>query len=588
MNHNTHGNDALSKLLDSAIAHAEKEKSPDFINDFNSSSSSSSSLIRNNQNPRQQSNINKLIYSISELMELKNTAIDMSSKLPDLTFFKSSIRENHHNNHSHSQYNRKKSRKHNETWERGNRYNKNDDKLNVLEDELEGDPEWNDIGINSSENVSTMKQSVEDFEKWKLQMKLEERRRNGEIIPGNEEEINESVVNAGNEVDNFFSFVNKKTSTSKENENVLIPTPTTGNDSINTNSSTTQTNRSSRFSSFFHHTEQPIENTPEISNNKPLQPPPGFSSKFFGNNNVNKEEIQSQQVEIPPPLNRNESTTSNTSNHSQRQQPSNDSFFMSLLNKKESNSNVNINAKSPISSKETPNNGGLAALFNKNTTNNTASDLPSVVQSPIEAKVIISPTLNKIVPPSPQAPQLKENRKPSTTSTTSSNEQIKEQSKQQQPQQFNQQFNQFPPNQIPPWLRGPPPGLNMKGPAPPPPGFQFPPQQNNPNNAPPPFQQQQNRNMPPMPPPGMFPNGYMPPPNFNPNFPPPPPGFGGPNPNQLNQLPPQFMNQPNRFIPPGFNMNLPLHLQQQQQQQQNQQNQPQFNQQPNQQQAKDK
>lgn len=202
-----------------------------------------------------------------------NDVPHIKSSLPELSFWRLKAQREPHPRHLNNNlngenggiYKSKKFKKHqNETWERGkthsNNYGENNHKLDHFTrrgarhgfaraeeldslsndkisqllgegpDELE--PEWDaeiigdgKIGKSSGGggeggadddlahmSMMNMGQTVEDFEKWKYQMKLQERRRKGEVV---DEEVEQQKLaddesaakNAGNEVDNFFSFI---------------------------------------------------------------------------------------------------------------------------------------------------------------------------------------------------------------------------------------------------------------------------------------------------------------------------------------------------------------------------------------------
>ncbi|RCK65505.1 hypothetical protein Cantr_01412 [Candida viswanathii] len=600
--HSLDPSNALSKLLDSAIAHAARESTPEFANDGSSINRSDGAIEEEEtdevSDERFLSTIplakqgREGIYSIAHLLSLRGQVevIDVSGKLPEKAFWRlSKARTPNESTQSSSSSYRKKGRRgggggggtnYNETWERknsnssGSGRNHNgalgfgksheldqlsNDKISQLlgeqENELET-PEWDDIGLSGADNGMNMGQTVEDFEKWKYQMKLEERKKNGEMI---DEELelrnntNAAAVNAGNEVDNFFSFV-------KQDESEQ--TKPLESEELETSTNEDKPHRSSRFSSFFHQpklpaspAENPVKPQQSSAQSTPTGPPPGFS-KFFGGQPqppppqqqqpipqppTHHHQQPPQQPGVPPPphiLQRHGSSVS-----SQGSIPpgppaasSNDNFFMSLLQKKEAEQ------QSPSSTKSTPStNKDLASTGRKL----TAEELQ-------------------------QLPRQQQQQQPPPHM-------------QQMPPQFPPQG--IPPNQLPPWMRGgpPPPGalpphLQGKGFPQPPPGFV--PQQGQPNSQPRQGGQQQGQQGQQQqqqqqggqqqgqprgpPPPGMFPPGYMPGPPGSSNFMPPP-------------MPQQFMNNPNaRFIPPQYmGMPLPPHManpgQQQQQQQQRQQ-----------------
>ncbi|KAG5417954.1 hypothetical protein I9W82_004282 [Candida metapsilosis] len=681
--HNLEPGNALSRLLDSAMAHAAKESTPEPVTgdgdeeigqDENVDDGAKlqeflSSIPQSKQGQEH-------IYSVNQLLEWKSDIDDVphvKELLPDQSFWRlKAQREPRHLNHNNlnsenggGTYKGRRSKKHqNETWERGKTSHygadgyKQDpstrrggrhgfvraeeldslssDKISQLlgegPDELE--PEWDaeilgDGKIGKSGggdgardddlahlSMMNMGQTVEDFERWKSQMKLEEKRRRGEVV---DEDVEQQQIadeesaakNAGNEVDNFFSFIkptNKETSV--EEKDVASAKP---EDASQNNAGSSANHRASRFSSFFQQpssqpaqpAKQPEQESSQKQPTSATMPPPGFS-KFFGGQKSGPQ--TPQYTSEPPSLGASETRlpqmqgpSSSWSSPSgppqpQLQQPqgqqqqqspmphlsSNDSFFRSLLKKKESTQ------PSPSSAKSSP---VVERVPNATTDEKRAVSDVNAAPGPLSRKASTGNENNALLRGAPQ----------------------------QQPQQHQQQQQPihpgqfppglFPPNgQFPPWMRGPPQQMGNF-----PPGFQppahsqfqqqqlqkqgnqeeqsgknneggakqSPSQQQNqsqsqqqqprfpfPNLPPGQQQQQQQQGRMPMPPPGMFPNGFMPPmppppgSNFAPGqgMPPPPPGF------RQHQVPPEFMNNPNaRFIPPQYMGPPPPGLQQQHQ-----------------------
>ncbi|CCG25208.1 hypothetical protein CORT_0H00920 [Candida orthopsilosis Co 90-125] len=672
--HNLEPGNALSRLLDSAMAHAAKESTPELTatdaehvaQDITESTDLETLL--NTIPPSKQGKEN--IYTISKLLELKSDLDDaphIKDLLPELSFWRLKAQREPHprhlNNNLNSEnggaYKGKKFKKHqNETWERGkhhsNNYGENSkpdqftrrgsrhgffkaEELDSLSSEKisqllgegpeELEPEWDSeiigdgkIGKSGDDDLSHMSmmnmgQTVEDFEKWKYQMKLQEKRRRGEVVDEDIEQQqmadDESAAkNAGNEVDNFFSFI-KPTHKEPTIEEEVVVSATVEEPAQANVASNNANHRSSRFSSFF---QQP-SNQPAKETNKSVSeetqkqstsatiPPPGFS-KFFGGQKSGPQ--TPQYTSEPPSLNASEtrlpqlqrqgsswsSPSGQPASHQPEQaipmpqqppqqppmqhQSSNDSFFRSLLKKKENTQ------PSPSSASSTP----------------LSEHPPTTISDGKRSSVSGVSVSDTSVTPG----QL--SRKASTGNDGEARFRgIPLQQQQHQQQQQQQHVHpgqippglfppgQFPPGQFPPWMRGPPQQMGNF-----PPGFQPPmprsqfqqqqphqqdeqggnnkegnatqspsqqskqqlqqqyPQQQHPQQQPrfPHPGQQQPGGRVQMPPPGMFPNGFMPPmpPPPGTNFPQgqgPPPGFRQP------QIPPEFLNNPNaRFIPPQY------------------------------------
>ncbi|KAI5960781.1 uncharacterized protein KGF55_004351 [Candida pseudojiufengensis] len=665
---------ALSKLLDSAMAHAAKENTPEsYVDDnnnvddsFNDTENSTENvsksqvedefnLISSTIPPKKYGLPN--IYTINHLLQLRDEIelIEFSDTLPDLSFWRlKPVREqgngrsfNNNLNNTGEPFNNKskKFRRHqHETWERNksekphqrnNRHGFNkaqeleslsDEKISQLLGEVpdELDPEWDDDIIDSSKqqngkksialddsskmSMAVMGQTVEDFEKWKYQMKLEERKKNGEIIDEEKEKLKQKEVvaalNVGNEVDNFFSFVKPST---KEESIISTSTP---KDEIKQQGGNSQSNsRSSRFTSFFQEPSSSIHgidstekskndgvSTPQSVSKPTNGPPPGFSKFFGGNNQASQASTPGSDLHSQPPHLQSRSSlpisqqqlpklqqqtpTSNSASQIplQQQQPqnssSNDNFFLSLLKRKESTHGTSTDNNSPTN----------------------------------EGKFDIKAALNQ----HHQSQVPKDEDKGSTDNNESNKSPIINMQQQNQhqnqrskvpPQQFSQnqhphlpqQHPNFPPgiplNQLPPWLLNGanlPPHLQQQPQQQhaknfPPPGFQSQPVQQSPSSPQlhqhndfshqQPSQQQQNqgsqqhpqqspqrqsqqfpfpphagsgnRGFPPQaPPPGLFPNGFIPPHMHLPPF------------NQYGPPPPGLQNhqqQPQQIQPLGLN-----------------------------------
>ncbi|CAK9442052.1 uncharacterized protein LODBEIA_P58310 [Lodderomyces beijingensis] len=644
---------ALSKLLDSAMAHAARESTPEPREETagggapaSASASASASALDDVLNcvpPKKQGQ--DLIYTINDLMKLRDVveAVDVGDKLPDANFWRlksgrdmGSVGGGTRNGGGggggvEAGFRGKKYKRHShETWERG----KNDAKtssgvhgvrhgfnkaqeLDSLSSERitellgetgdDGLPEWDNADGDGGEgglyrgskddsahmSMLNMGRSVQDFEKWKYQMRLEERRRNGEVI---DEEVEQSkladdenaAVNAGNEVDNFFSFIKPK---EEEDAKVVDDEEkgagaTTGG-GAGAGSGAGANSRSSRFTSFFQQPkpqpqqqqqpqqpQQPQSQPQESQQSQPQQqqsaevpspqvkkgvsgPPPGFS-KFFGGGAQTQAQAQAKAPPVQigeegsggtPPL-LHDHKSSQSSLHS-----SNDNFFLSLLKKKEQQASPSA---SQVDADDKPNTPFDQLRNRPDQGENPQENQTGGPQQPQQQQQFMPP------PQYPQPPPQDQSRFPFWMTPPHQHQ------PQQQPVrgfppgfdpsmlgQNNQYQQQTPPeqqraaqgggggsnrgeNSIPAHLQGQPRGQQ-----------QFP---MGPGGMPPP----------PPPPPGMFPNGFGPPPhgpqrqappNFMQGNRPLPPGFP---PGMVRMgFPPQFGNPPNAMMPP--------HQQQQQQ-----------------------
>ena len=565
---------ALSKLLDSAIAKAAEESTPEF-----------EPRSRSNSPNTTMPTISKLskkslerVYTIEFLFELRNLPFvkdyKETNELPDKSFWRAKSKSqntssgakdfghnskhgNNNNNNKNKNASNKKRQDSASNWERKPGFLKTGDLDSLSEDKIsqllgepteEIEPEWESADLNNELNLN-MGQTVEDFEKWKSNMRSEERRRNGEIV---EDNTDLNAEKSGNEVDYFFSFVKPKTQSVDSNASSLkapssgVSTPTVANSEPSA--------KSSRFSSFFNtpsSEKQPQLTRPDHgqSQNLPAQhqtqgrsqshalPGKGdqgysrFLSMMNNPNEANKPSPQSLPQPLPQPLPQTlpqplpqtlpqpispqKEILQEAKKPIPGQPLNDDTFFMSLLNKREGPDGSNTSSPALF-----------ASTIQGQPKTKVAS--PDIKQSPLTSNVQPQMQLQQIPGPKQQNMNLPPG------------------------QQINQQ--QIPPQQMPPWMRqfhgGPnvPPGVNgpndsrplgapptgANGHNQPPPHLQYPP-----NMGPPP------KMFPPgfMPPPGMpMPsqfangrNGPMPPPpgnhpymGFPPGMPPPPPGMGMP------------------------------------------------------------
>lgn len=310
---------ALSKLLDSAMANAAKEETPDSFGPTGNEAQleTPSSPTPTSSGPVQdwmltlipecKQNRDK-VYSIQKLLQLHtdpNVALYDTTQLPQVTFWQlkhKSVPEINRNAPGNQKRNRRANGNNNNinssngghdtgrSWEHGNSKLSWDrrpagflkqselesmsrDKISQLlgENPNEDAPEWDTPIGNVSGKSIDMGSTVEDFERWKQQMRNEERRRNGEEVL-DLPETNDTVK--GNDVDNFFSFVNDST---QRNSTGSLPEVTRA-----------PVKDSSKFSSFFGAlplslrvaTEVPPEQSSE-ERSEQKAPPSGRSLRFF-------------------------------------------------------------------------------------------------------------------------------------------------------------------------------------------------------------------------------------------------------------------------------------------------------------------
>lgn len=210
---------ALSRLLDSAMANAAKESTPD----IEPRPISPVKAVKNLSRPRDPTKV----YSVEFLTSLRASPLvpkyDNSPELPDKNFWRLRTKKDNQrysNNPPHQ--NRRKY-----DWDRKRQSGHRNDHLDhlsadkisqLLGEQDEAAPEWDTPDDAANEHNINMGLTVEEFERWKLLMRKEEKRDDPAQT---------------NEVDNFFSFVKPKASQSSTPK----PAPTE--------------TKSSRFSSFF-------------------------------------------------------------------------------------------------------------------------------------------------------------------------------------------------------------------------------------------------------------------------------------------------------------------------------------------------
>lgn len=231
---------ALSKLLDSAMAKAASESTPEFEPRSNSNTPNQASLdspsfsstsadkassadASGKKNP-------DYVYSIEFLLTLRDLPLvkphknlpfinDKHTRAPSGRESKKQQQNNNNNNNRDNARTGKKSKKHDSflnDYKPG--YIKSEDLDSLPADKIshllgenpdEVEPEWDSVDINSNNPLNmNMGDTVEEFEKWKLEMRKEERRLNGEEIDEKlERESKQGQKPVENEVDNFFSYV---------------------------------------------------------------------------------------------------------------------------------------------------------------------------------------------------------------------------------------------------------------------------------------------------------------------------------------------------------------------------------------------
>lgn len=540
---------AFSKLLDSAIAKAAEESTPEL--EPRSSSSSPSAQLLPKEQKRTKKNFDR-VYTIDVLLELKKLPhvkdYRETNKLPDKSFWRAKSKpqnvsggakdhnSKHGNNKNKNSFNKKRQDS-SSNWERNAGFLKSPDLDSLSEDKIsqllgepveEIEPEWESANLNDDLNLN-MGQTVEDFEKWKSSMRSEERRRNGEIV---EESSDLNAEKSGNEVDHFFSFVKPKkqsvdsTNSSLKASNSGVSTPTIANSEPSA--------KSSRFSSFF--STPSTENHPQLTRPEEGQPNLHPQQQMHAYQQMQANQMQTRgQPKFPPQShqihgkgdqghsrflsmigNSNEANIPTAQPISPQmeipkniQEPiagqplNNDTFFMSLLKKKEAADESNPSSPAKV-------NDGQNQTKAKVTS-------PDANQSPL--------ALNT-------QPQISQSQRPHGSKQPTN---LPQGQRQQQPL----------PQQLPPWMnqfRNGPNGPN----GPNSPGAQAS-GLNDPNQRPPQFHYPPNM----APPPKMFPPGFMPPPGM-----PIPPQF----PNGRNgQMPPghPYMGFPPGVVPPPPGMGMP-------------------------------
>lgn len=331
---------ALSKLLDSAMANAAKELTPESserpVLDLESAPSAVSGGASSLNNDWMLTLIpeckrgREMVYSIQTLILLQNEpAVSLfdSGKLPPATFWQvkqksasdanrnnaGNLKRNRRNNNNNGGGNGGQTHDSGRSWDHSGSKLSWDrrpggflkqtelesmsrDKISQLlgENPNEDTPEWDTPVSNVGLNGIDMGSTVEDFERWKQLMRQEDRRKNGVSDEA-------PVYSKGNDVDNFFSFVG----TSTDN----VPRSNVG---AAQEPSKALVKDSSKFSSFFGAPGRPPHSTEDTA--AALQPrkesksgsvssAPGRGLRFFKNEPATSSPVaqQSQQVSQLPP-----------------------------------------------------------------------------------------------------------------------------------------------------------------------------------------------------------------------------------------------------------------------------------------------
>ncbi|GMM34884.1 hypothetical protein DASC09_022090 [Saccharomycopsis crataegensis] len=448
-------------------------------------------------------------------------------------------------------------------------------------DEGEEEPEWlvdNDTSLEEerASGIHQIGKTVQDFEKWKLKMKLQEKKKNG-VIGADEEARLDAIINnrdfpvpatdakvVGSGAGGFFTF-----GASDPQQDSLLNTSIEDSKPLEDHHDL-EASGSSKFSSFF--------KPPPASSAVPVSqftssPSPSSSSSSSSvtttTTSTNPAADQAAGSRIlsmlgkPSPQTRSASQLPATPNVPEAKSTSNDMFFMTLLNKNGPSSSSK--EPGPITQQQQPGpKSNIMALFEKASTGNQSSPLVSsqqsfpISQSPQQGRSQVA------TPLSSQSPLVK-------NQTIQQQQHQQQQQQQQQQNQIQQQQNQI---QQQYQKSGPQQSSNQQqekqqqslpGPqGPPPPGIpsqQYGPPQGFPPGFPPINHIQQL-------PPGINPGQYGPPPPHmqQPMAGVPPPGF-------LNQLPPWLANGNNSSenggrpipIPPNGQFMMSPNQQQQQQ-----------------------
>lgn len=248
---------ALSKLLDLAMANAAKELTPEFDSKDGETTSSPSTASPRHSSflgfvPSAKADTSR-VYSIDVLLELRSSAGVASfdqSRLPNQSFWALKAqakppkhqqgREPRNQGNRKNRHNNQNNQGNSLSWERKPAGFLKSSEIDSLSTEKisqllgetadEGVPEWDSLDLTQDLKMD-MGLTVEDFERWKQHMREEERR-------NNEEEFGDSQGGNAqpNEVDSFFSFVKPKNAIPEQHSS----NPKSAPDS-----------KSSRFSSFF-------------------------------------------------------------------------------------------------------------------------------------------------------------------------------------------------------------------------------------------------------------------------------------------------------------------------------------------------
>ncbi|ODQ81919.1 hypothetical protein BABINDRAFT_182843 [Babjeviella inositovora NRRL Y-12698] len=313
--------DALSRLLDSAIANASAESAIPLVPiELNAVEKLSVSPVTV-KNPA-------CVYPLELLLVLRESPLvpDLSPELPDADFWrfkgKSLVQQSPQPKRewaSSVDRSDRNDRQNRRSRAKGRGQTHVRDEAPDLGDE-EAEPEWDDVESSGHD----MSKTVQDFEKWRAQMRIKERKQRGEDINEAEvlQHVEQTAAQAGSAVDSFFSF---KSSASDVGE------PT-----------------NSRFSSFFtpvmesNQLASPLSEAKDETSGEDSGPRPG--SRFLAmTQRPSPSPQQSAETHEPP--------------------RANDSFFQSLMKKGKD--------EEAVSSPGTPRQSGLMALFNNGSSSST-------------------------------------------------------------------------------------------------------------------------------------------------------------------------------------------------------------------------
>lgn len=345
--------------------------------------------------------------------------------------------------------NRKSSGNHSRNYNRNNNNNTNNNNGTStgffgnldFDDDEEGTPEWLDDSSdgNSKDNgmsAQDLGRSVGDFEKWKVKMRLKEKKKQGISLTDNEEAQLDAILNDKNYVipteGGFFSFGADSSTSSNALEATLE-----GNG---------EQHASSRFSSFF---KSESSNDLAVSDEHASSKILAMLGKATGDQQLQNEQAskgpQFQSTEAPV-ASTTTSTAVNASSSSINSEipraANNDSFFMSLLNKKPEGSQ-NTTPQTTSSSQVASSSNLMNFLGNQNNV---------LISTPPPGLIQRS---QSNIPPMQGSMQMQQQQLQSQPMQQSPQQQHGPQAQQQRPQQMQQNQPIYPPG-----LQAPPPGIS--------------------------------------------------------------------------------------------------------------------------------